>query len=225
MRRYIVPLLFGLIGAAILVNLGLWQMRRLEWKESLLAQIDARLQAAPVAVPATPDPERDAFLGVTATGTILPRELLVLTSVKGVGPGFRVIAVLETDAGRRLLLDRGFVPEQLKTAPRPAVRATVIGNLHWPDETDSFTPEPDPAAGMWFARDVPAMAQALGTEPVLIVLRSSDEEEPAAMPLPLGREGIPNNHLQYAITWFLLALAWLGMTGYWLWRIRRTETA
>jgi surfeit locus 1 family protein len=95
----------------------------------------------------------------------------------------------------------------------------VVGNLDWPRETDSFTPAPDAKTGLWFARDVPAMAQALGTEATLIVARGSTGD--GITPMPVDTSAIPNNHWQYAITWFLLAVAWLGMTSLWLWRIRR----
>jgi surfeit locus 1 family protein len=97
--------------------------------------------------------------------------------------------------------------------------ARVVGTLHWPDETDSFTPPPDAARDIWFARDVPAMAAKLQTEPVLIVTREATGD--GITPLPVGTQGIPNNHLNYAVTWFSLAAVWAGMTLLLLWRIRR----
>ena len=74
-----------------------------------------------------------------------------------------------TDDGRRILLDRGFVDQDHKRDPRPPVRLDVVGNLHWPQEKGSATPAPNLDQNIWFARDVPAMAKALGTEPVLVV--------------------------------------------------------
>ena len=66
---------------------------------------------------------------------------------------------------------------------------------------------------------VPAMAQALGTEPVLIIARSDTGD--GVEPMPVGDAGIPNNHFSYAIQWFLMAVVWLGMTALYLWRITR----
>ena len=106
-KRMIVPLIFGLVGAAILVSLGSWQLRRLEWKEGVLAEIEARINDSPVALPAAPDPEADRFLAVQATGRFTGGQVRVLASVKQVGPGHRLIAAFETD-GRRVLVDRGF---------------------------------------------------------------------------------------------------------------------
>ena len=105
--------------------------------------------------------------------------------------------------------------------PRPAGCAAIEGNLVWPNETDSYTPPPDAKTGLWFARDVHAMAAHLATEPVMVVLRRTDEMTPAALPMPVDTATIPNDHLQYAITWFLLAAVWAGMTLFYLWRIRR----
>lgn len=215
----ILPLLFGLVGAAILVGLGVWQVQRLAWKEAILAQIDARIADAPLPLPTTPDPVADLYLPVTVTGRFAGPEIEVLASVKDRGPGTRIIAAYETTEGRRILIDRGFVPEALRGQPRDAVDVPVTGNLHWPDEVDSFTPAPDAASGLWFARDVPAMAQALQTEPTLIVARSSTRD--GIEPFPVDSSAIPNNHLTYALTWFSLAVVWLGMTGLLLWRIRR----
>lgn len=223
-RRMILPLLFGILGTAVLITLGVWQLQRLEWKHAILAEIDARMAAAPVGLPADPDPARDRFLPVTATGTITDEELDVLVSVKGTGPGYRIISAFETDDDRRILLDRGFVRDDRKDAPRPPVPGvTVTGNLHWPDEVDGYTPATDTARNIWFARDVPAMADALGTEPLMIILRTTSEPAPAVAPLPLDSAGIPNDHLGYAIQWFGLAAVWAGMTGWLLWRIRRRQ--
>lgn len=215
MLRFVVPLLFGLVGAAVLVSLGVWQLQRLAWKEAIVADIDARIAAAPVALPVAPDPEGDRFLPVEAAGTFTGQALRVLVSQKEIGAGYRIVEVFQT-GGRRVLVDRGFVGVEAKVV-LAAKDATVTGNLHWPDEVDSFTPAPE--GDLWFARDVPAMAKALGTEPVLIVARSDTGDGIA--PLPVDASAIPNNHFGYALQWFGMAAVWLGMTVLYLWRIRR----
>lgn len=220
MKRMIVPLLIGLVGAAVLISLGAWQLRRLDWKEGVLAEIEARIGDAPVALPLRPDPQADRFLPVTATGRFTTEGVRVLVSMKQVGAGHRLIQVFETE-GRRVLVDRGFQPLQSGRDALPAGAVTVIGNLHWPDEVDSFTPEPDLATGLWFARDVPALAEHLHSEPTLIIARTLSENDPSATPLPVDTSGIPNDHLSYAVTWFGLAAVWIGMTALLLWRIRR----
>ncbi|WP_050526641.1 SURF1 family protein [Pseudorhodobacter aquimaris] len=218
-RQTVAPLLFGIFGVAILLALGTWQMQRLTWKEETLAAIDARIGAAAVDLPAQPDPVADRFLPVITSGHLTGEGVDVLVSRKDIGAGVRVIAVLETDSGRRILLDRGFLAEASRGLPRETHKLEVTGNLLWPDEVDGFTPAPDAASGLWFARDLPAMATALKTEPVLIVARSQSGD--GIEPLPVDSAGIPNNHLNYAITWFSLAIVWAGMTVLLLWRMRR----
>lgn len=218
MLRYGMPLLFGLLGVAVLVSLGVWQLQRLAWKEAVLADISARIVAEPVALPARADPSGDRYVPVTLSGRFTGEALDVLVSRKEVGAGYRVIGVLET-SGRRILVDRGFIPLEAKGAGHAEAEVTLTGNLQWPDEVDGYTPAPDTSRGIWFARDVPAMASALITEPMLVVARSSTGD--GIEPLPVDTSGIPNDHLNYAITWFSLAVVWVGMTVLLLWRIRR----
>lgn len=217
-RRMILPLLFGLVGAAILISLGLWQLRRMEWKEAILAEIEARIAAAPVDLPAAPDPEADRYLPVSVSGSFTGERLFVLVSRKQVGAGVRVIEAFDVQ-GRRVLVDRGFLPDAEKDRPLTVTAATVTGNLHWPEETDGFIPPPDPKTGLWFARDAEAMAAALKTEATYIVAREPTGD--GIEPLPVDTSSIPNDHWGYAVQWFLLAATWLGMTAYFLWRIRR----
>jgi len=221
MKRLLFLLIFGVTGTGILLALGTWQVQRLAWKQGVLADIETRIADAPVDLPANPDPDRDRYLPVQANGNIGTDELHVLVSVKRVGAGYRIIAPFITTDGRTILLDRGFVPDTDKTAERATDATEVIGNLHWPEEVDSFTPEPDQSNNIWFARDVPKMAAALGTEPVLLIAKS--KTDPNVAPLPVDTAGIPNDHLQYAITWFSLALIWAAMTGFFLRRGRAKD--
>lgn len=218
--RILAAIAFGVVGVAILLVLGFWQVQRLAQKEALIAEIEARLAADPVALPQGPDPARDRLLRVAATGRIGPEELHVLSSVRPWGAGYRIVSPMTLPDGRRILVDLGFVPQGMKDpAARPAqarndpARApeTVTGPLYWPLETDSYTPEPDLARNIWFGRDVDAMATALSTEPVLLIAESHPRPE-WPRPQPPGAD-LPNRHLEYAITWFGLAVAWAVMTA------------
>ena len=216
----IFPILLGLVGCTILIALGVWQVQRLAWKEAVLARIEARIHDAPVALPAVPDEARDKYLPVRVTGVFTGQEIFMLQGMKDTSPGVEVIAAFETTDHRRILVDRGFLPDQARGSPRPAgVPVVLTGNLHWPHEADSYTPPPDARSGLWFARDVPAMARALNTEPTMIVANGPAVDGIA--PMPIDTSSIPNNHRNYAITWFSLAAVWAGMTLFLLWRIRQ----
>ncbi|MGR3717302.1 MAG: SURF1 family protein [Thermohalobaculum sp.] len=225
-------IIFGLVGTAVLIGLGAWQVERLARKEAIIARLEQRLAADPVALPVPPDSARDGFLRVRVTGRIGSGELHVLTSLIPYGPGFRVIVPLTDASGRVVLADLGYVPEAAKDAGyRPAGPVEVVGALYWPDEADGFTPAPDREANIWFARDLAPMAEALGTEPLLIVAESYGGTPGDSLgggdwprPLRLGVD-LTNDHLQYAITWFSLALIWAVMSALLVRRERERQGA
>ncbi len=219
MNRLLFALMIGAGGLAILLYLGTWQVQRLAWKQGLLADIDARIVEAPVPLPVQPDPEADRYLPVTLTGTFRPETARMLASRRHTGAVYRHIAAFDTEQGGAVLIDVGWTPADMELPPLPVGPVALTGNLDWPIEADSFTPEPDLAKGLWYARDVPALAETLGTEPVLVVLRDPTKPPLGATPWPVDTAGIPNDHLQYAITWFSLAVIWTGMTA--LFALRR----
>ncbi|MBM3605756.1 MAG: SURF1 family protein, partial [Alphaproteobacteria bacterium] len=210
----------GVVGCAFLVQLGLWQLDRRDWKEGLLAQIQAGIQAEPVPLPDRIDPSMK-YLPVTVSGTTTGDEIDVLSHTREQGAGYQIVSRFVTDDGRAILLDRGFVPQDDRGIDRPPVRLTVRGNLHWPQDASSSTPDPNLEENIWFARDVDAMAQQLDTQPVLVVASFIEGDNQGAEPIPVAVEGVPNNHLSYAIQWFLIAATWAVMTLALIWRIRQ----
>ena len=218
LRKILFPLLLGLAGCAVLIGLGLWQVERLAWKEAILAEVDSRLAADPVALTTDVTEAADEYARVTLTGTVTGQELHVLDSGTQAGTGYRVIAKLDTGIGP-VMADLGLLPLADKEMAPLTGEVTVVGTLLWPDDRNDSTPAPDLARNIWFARDVPAMAEALGTQELLVVASTMSPADPRLTPLPVTAAGIKNDHLEYAITWFLLAIVWAVMT---LYLIRRT---
>ena len=214
-------LIVGLIGTGILVWLGVWQVQRLAWKQDLLARIEAQIGAEPIALAKAVAPEFQRYAPVALSGRFGDGHVRMLASRKSIGPVHRVIRPFEVDGFGRVLVDTGWQRDGVDVQAAPDTVLTLIGNLDTPQEADGFTPAPDRAANLWFARDVPAMAKALDTRPILVVLRDAPETDLGVTPWPVDTAGIPNDHLQYAITWFSLALIWGAMTGYFLLRTRR----
>lgn len=214
-------LFVGLIGAAILISLCVWQVQRLGWKEAVLADISLEISADPVSLPAEPTENMHEFLPIFVEGSYVGDTVRVLVSQKIYGAGYRLITAMDTDQGR-ILVDRGFVSVNDPVPDTPSGAGRVVGNLHWPNEVDSFTPDNDVLANVWFARTVPELAAHLDTRPILVIRRDGSLPDPSVTPLPVTIDNIPNDHLQYAVTWFLLALIWVGMTGYFLYRTRQT---
>ena len=190
-------------------------------ENTILAQIEQRIIADPIPLPAKPNPEFDNRLSVRVKALIGFDEAHVLYSTKRDGPGFLVIApALTQPDGRRVLIDMGYIPEAQKSKVRSPQTVTIVGNILWPNETDGFTPNPNLEKNIWFARDASKMARHFMTESFLIVARSIEVGDYGTNPQPIGLN-IPNDHFEYAITWYSLALVWFGMTLYLLYRIRQ----
>ncbi|WP_412506028.1 SURF1 family protein [Roseovarius sp. SYSU LYC5161] len=223
MRHLLFPILVGLGGLAVLIGLGVWQLDRLEWKEGVLAGIDARMAADPVFLPEQVSEAEDEYRTVTFAGRPTGAELHVLVSGTQEGTGYRVISGFETQTGRRILLDQGLLPLEAKQKDPARPETEVTGTLLWPDDVNSSTPDPDLEENIWFGRDVAAMAERLETEPLLVVLSRASAYDPRLDPLPVSTVNIANDHLEYAITWFSLAAVWLAMSLYWLRRSTRRE--
>lgn len=223
LRKIIFPLVFGISGCAVLFWLGFWQLDRLERKEGELAKIDARIAADPVPVGQSLSRANDNYRGVTVSGRPTGEELHVLVSGTAAGTGFRVISKFQTEGGTHILMDLGLLPLDGKGALPLTEPTQIVGNLIWPDDRNSSTPEPDLPANTWFARDVAQMSQHLETLPIMIVVRTSTAQDPRITPLPINTANIKNDHLEYAITWFLLALVWAVMSLVLIHRTRKKD--
>jgi len=224
----------ALCGIAILCGLGTWQLDRKAWKENLIEMLTTRLALAPQPLPprdAWPRlvPQANEYTRVSFPAEFLEgQEALVYTpgsplrpDVKG--PGYWVFAPAQLAGGSIVLVNRGFVPlERKDPASRPggATQGTVeiVGAMRWPEARGLFTPADDVPGNVWYVRDPKAMAAAKAwavAAPFYI-----DQEAPVptgGLPVP-GKLSVAllDNHLQYAITWFGLALALAGVYVTWL---------
>jgi surfeit locus 1 family protein len=235
-RSLVVPAVATLGAVAVLIGLGVWQIERKQWKESLIAALRERLAAAPVELPpkarwAYLDRADLEFRRVRFRAEFIEgEEALVFTAGSTLrssssGPGFWVLAPARVQDGR-VVVDRGFVPETAKEAAahRPTPGAVEItGVLRWPDRRSVFTPADDPGRNLWFVRDPAAMAASKGWGDVAPFYVEQEAPAPASgLPIPGKLEpNLPNNHLQYAITWFGLAAVLVGMFGTYVWGIVR----
>ena len=212
---------FTAMAMAILIGLGIWQLKRLAWKLDLLAHI-AALQTAPArpAGPVLDDLARGRDVNFTRVKLVCPglatAPFLELYGVSDDGIVSRLISACQVKGASygSVLVDRGFVPDTVKD--RPPVDATaqapveLVGVLRTPDKRTFVTPANELAANRWYSRDVPAMAKALGVQrPAPMFLFAETSANPGLKyptPQPVPTE-IPNRHLEYAWTWFGLAAA------------------
>lgn len=230
-RDLIAPGLSALIALAILLGLGVWQLERKGEKEALIVRIVSRSKAAPVAPPADWVPARDEFEHVRVSGRFLnDRETLVHGLAAGETPGralqgYYVITPFLRDDGGTVLVNRGFVPTELKAQGdrRDGLIAgdtTVVGLMRGSEARTMFVPPPDPVRNEWFNRDVPGIAAARGFPDAAPYLIEADAAA-GAKTWPRGgqlRVDLPNNHLQYAFTWFGIAACLLGVFSVFAWK-------
>jgi surfeit locus 1 family protein len=211
------------IMTAILIGLGVWQVERLHWKLDLIATMDRKMHAAPVAVdgegrPFAWVPQND-YARVALNGRFdNSKESYVFTTGPGGMPVYHVLTPFMTDAGHAYLVDRGMVPID-KRDPAGRAQGQVEGETHivgiWrtPDGTGLFTPAPDLAHRVWYARDVKAIAASDHVSLAApVVIEADAAPNPAGW--PKGGQtvvDVPNNHLSYAITWFGLAAGLIGV--------------
>jgi len=222
----------ALIGLCILIGLGAWQLQRLKWKEDLLARI-AALQTAParpLEALLTAGGDMDYVRAVFSCPDLERRPLLRLFSVRDGAAGYRLITACPVGAGatRSILVDRGFVAlEQAGRAVEPGralLPGPVTGVLRKGDKPTFVTPANQVGANLWYSRDVPAMAQKLAAPapaPVFLMLEQPAPEPGGPTPAPVPID-IPNRHLEYAITWFGLAAALVGVYVATLFRKRQS---
>lgn len=232
----VVKILILLMAFAILVALGTWQVQRLHWKEGLLADIAARRAAPAVQLAAIEAmaPDDIEYRNVTATGHYLnDKERHFFATYDGV-TGFYIYTPLQLDDGRYLFVNRGFVPYEAKE-PRTRMQGqltgeqTVVGlaRAKLLAKPSSLVPDNDIAKNIFYWKDLDAMAASDGLEKDKVVPFFVDADKtPNPNGLPVGGVTIvdlPNDHLQYAVTWYGLAVVLAAIVAISWWRKRHPD--
>ena len=224
LRPALWPTLISLPILVLSLSLGIWQMERREWKLDILDRLTANQAAAPLTLDELlrGDSLRHEYGRVKVAGTFLhDKEFhLAARSLKN-KVGMQVVTPLKTDDGRIVLFDRGWIPSEKKepaqrTEGQVAGRVELTGIVRRSQIKGRFVPDNAPDKNVWFQVDVPLMRQLAGASPDPRLDTFFLEADAAPNPggVPIGgqtRLDIPNDHLQYAITWFLIALALAGV--------------
>jgi cytochrome oxidase assembly protein ShyY1 len=239
--------IFTLVIVALLLALGVWQLQRRVWKHALIAALTERLAVAPQPLPPASQwsaltQDRDEFRRVSfsATYQALP-DVMVFTSGSAIRPdvsgqGTWAFIPARLASGETVVVNAGFVPNTMQErgqqdrAVKPLITGepvTLTGYIRFPEQAGMLTPEVNQARRLWFIRDHAAMARALGWGPVAPFYIDLERPVPASgipKPGPLDVH-LRDEHMQYAITWFSLAIAVIIAFVVWLRGTRRTKAS
>jgi surfeit locus 1 family protein len=205
---------FTVVAVAIMVGLGTWQVERMQWKSDLLTRIRSQMQAEPAPLPAAiDDPAAWDFRRVAVTGRFRHDQEMFLGPRTHEGRlGYHLITPLERTDGGVVLVSRGWIPYEMRdSAPRadgnPEGVVTIAGVARVPSRPGWMQPDNKPEENQWFGIDFAAMGRRIGADPVPVIVEADASANPGGLPVGgVTRLTIPNNHLQYAITWYSLAM-------------------
>ncbi|AMJ58960.1 SURF1 family protein [Bosea sp. PAMC 26642] len=235
--RLLWPAILTVAGTLVLCALGGWQLMRMGEKRAFIERLDSQASGAPAGMPAAStwaglDPTTLDLTRVAASGTFLDTGFAgVRTTIASGGPGTRqltgfgrwIFQGFKLQDGGVILVNRGFVPESRFGEIRPAAGpATVTGYLRAAEMRGSFTPDDLPAKREFYTRDPSAIAASLGLGPAAPFYLEAERQGDGLTP-PAGIDAkeliarIPDNHLQYALTWFGLALTLIGVFAAYAW--------
>lgn len=215
-----------LIALAILLSLGTWQLQRLFWKEQLLADMAARRVAAPVALAEIETMAKKGedieYRPVTVSGVFANnKERHFFATWRG-QTGYHVYTPLQLADGRFLFVNRGFTPFEAK---EPEMRkqgqltgeqtVTGLARARLGEKPSSIVPDNDLAKNIFYWKDLDTMASSAGLPKDRVVpffVDAGDALNPKGLPIgAVTQFDLPNNHLQYAVTWYGLAAALVGV--------------
>ena len=231
--RSFFPAVMTLVMLVVLLTLGAWQVERLAWKEDLLAHMTERRNAPPLTISSKTDiaalrRAQHDFYPAKLKGRFGEEVVFWFTQIENKptglsrtdSAGYHMLVPFYLRDGSALLVDRGFIPQRLLDipAPPPPQGAVVLDAvLRWPDGRGAFDNQDNPAKNLFYVRDPKAIGAhwQLDLPPMLADAATANDSWPRGAQT---RFSMPNNHLQYAVTWFGLAIVLVIVSG--LWHVR-----
>ena len=216
-RRRIIPVAALLLCAALFSALGIWQVKRLAWKEALIAHVETVTKAPPIpaaSLPFTPAPDALEYRHVTLTGVYEPQATTLVAALTELGGGSWHMVPLRLPDGRAIWVNRGFLPQgttlPAAIAKVPTGPATITGLLRRSEPDHDWLRTNAPQAQRWYFRAIPQLSAAHHLAAAAWFVDAQTPALPHDATPGLTVLAFPNNHLQYALTWFAMALGSLA---------------
>jgi surfeit locus 1 family protein len=217
-RRTLTLVVLAAVAAAMLAGLGVWQLQRLSWKETLIAERTARLKMPPAPVAEVISRAKAGgdvdHLPVRLSGRFAPVTLRYF-STRGGPPAWELVSPFTTSGGETVLVSRGLLPDGSALVPPPegTVALDALARRH--EDRGVFTPQNAPEKNQWYWWDIQAMARAAGLPEGAAPALTVDQlwpPPPGLQPLTPALN-LSNRHLGYALTWFGLAATLIAVTA------------
>ena len=216
------PSIFSILTFAILISFGTWQVKRLFWKETLIQNYLTQSQSNPITDPAELEKSSiNEFKSIGILGRFMHSNEIYITGKTYEGnAGFHVITPFIMENNKIVLINRGWVPREKKD-PISRIESKYTGSVKLIGivtpgfKKGFFSPKNDLSKNVWLYVDYTEMSSAVGMELQKFVI---DAKENGKGGFPIGsqtRIDIPNDHLQYAVTWYLLGLTLLLVWFFW----------
>lgn len=230
-RRILWPALLALLALCVLLTLGTWQVYRMHWKETLIADVTERLKAAPTALPsieewASLDPNKYQYSRVSITGVFQHKHqqnaYMVISNPQGGeygGQGLWIMTPFKLETGNMVWVNRGFVPNALSESDIQTDfegEVTLSGLLRPPENAGFATPGNDQGydGTIWFVRNPAALTSVEQLDQSKVAPFFIDLDLDTAVTLPQSGETrvqFENRHFGYVLTWYGIALTLFGV--------------
>ena len=210
----LIPLIFIIFAVTLLTGLGMWQLQRLAWKNAEIQKIQV---AQAMSVLGTLPQELDGldYRRVILTGTFIhDKTMHMVGHPQGAGDGFYIVTPFKLeDDGRIIIINRGFSPKDMESKPEGL--QTVAGIIRPARMKRYFSPENQPEKNVWFYEDISAMSKTTSLELTPLIVEAVGEAQKDVYPMPHdGKISLRNDHFNYAITWFGLAIIGVVMFAF-----------
>lgn len=215
-RSFLVPTLFTIFTFSLLVGMGSWQIVRMQHKNEVVAKVEKAMKSKPASLSSINlNNPKVPYRRVKLMGRFMHKnEVHLFTGPrvpKGT-PGYNILTPFERSEGGYILVDRGWTAVASKAPvnrPDSLSPAQVkIEGIIMPEEKPGyFTPRNKPEQNLWFWLDTPAIEEFIGFELPKSYVRQITENPFESIIAGEAKIEIRNDHLQYAITWYILAIA------------------
>ena len=214
----LIPTVSTIIALGILISLGVWQLKRLVWKENLIQIRVDRFEGKSIPLNLIDKPFENEFRKVTVEGKLKNNiELFMPALSKNGNNGFHILTLIELENKKYIIYDTGWVPNFAKSREKRLNHfdnkfSEKVAVIRLPGRKGKYQPENDQKKNFWFFVEPRKISNVIGLDVEQKYYLEALNNGPNGFPLGnQTRIYIRNNHLQYAITWFLIALGLIGV--------------